>query len=85
MQTSIALVRSSLEMLVRLQAEESILAASRAAVGNVSLAKTTRSDITSAWAKAAATELQPIRNPKPENLGALGIGVKRAKRAKRGH
>lgn len=85
MHTAVAVVRSSLEMLAKLQAEESILAASRAAVGNVSLEKGARRAITAAWAKAAAAELQPVRNPKPENLGALGIGVSRVKKAKRGH
>lgn len=83
MRTSTAVVRSSLVMLPRLQAEESILFANRTAVGSGALSKDDARAVTSKWAKAAAAEIPVLRNPSQEDLNALGISVKKVKR--RGH
>ena len=78
-----AIVRSSIAMLPRLQAEESILAVNRTALGSGSLAKDDARALSRTWSKAAnGGQEQPairISTDDPAKLKDLGIGVKRGK------
>jgi hypothetical protein len=74
------------EQLPRLSAEESLLFANRIAVGTGSLNKGEGRRIASGWQRIAGEHRAVVRSKGPgeyaAHMAALGIGVKREKRAK---
>lgn len=70
-------LRDYADMLPQLQAEESLLAADRIAVGTGSLKREVAREIASGWERAAranAPAPREKRRASPETLQAMGIG-----------
>lgn len=78
MERPIAIVRACLAMLPRLEAEESLLASTRARVGSGMLAAEDAQKVTRAWARVASAgapgNVRGAR-PSPDQLAAMGIDV----------
>lgn len=75
----IPLLRSHLAALPRLEAEESLLAAERIAVGSATLKPAPRDAVVAAWREQA--EVRIVRRPKDRaahgaQLAAAGIGIR---------
>lgn len=77
----IPILRAHLLMLPRLDAEESLVAAERIAVGSGSMKPAPRAEVVAAWRDAA--EIRIVRRPKDRGahaaqLAAAGIGIRPA-------
>lgn len=68
-------VRSALRMIPRLEAEESLQAATRTAVGSGTLTKHDSSRIQRQWADISRTAAARVRRPSPGQLADMGIAV----------
>jgi hypothetical protein len=81
METPLAIVRASSRMLPRLEAEESLLATQRTAVGTGSLSKDDRQAVVRRWARQVdIPATQAVRTKDPGALAAMGIGLRQARR-----
>lgn len=77
------LVRACSAMLPRLQAEESMLAMTRVAMGTASVEKEARRSILHDWQEAATPGRTVTRvTPSPDQLRGIGIGVHAVKKTK---
>lgn len=84
MTTPIAVIRACAAMMPQLQAEESLLAFQRTAVGSGSLAKDDAQAILRGWERQAFPERPHavVRNPSRDELRAMGVGVRVVKKVK---
>jgi hypothetical protein len=80
MRTPMALVRASLAMLPRLQAEEALLVVQATALGTGSLKPGEARQVRDRLVRAAGHRRAPAQRMTPEGLAAIGIGFREVPR-----
>jgi predicted GNAT family N-acyltransferase len=80
-ETPRAVVRAHLRMLPRLQAEESLHAAERVAVGSASLKREASGNLVREWLRLARGD-QPPERLTAQAMGSAGIGYRRVVKRK---
>lgn len=76
METPVALVHASATMMTRLVAEESLLDATRVAVGTGSLGQDDAKAITGEWTRLTDVAKQRVvHRPSAADLAAIGVGL----------
>jgi hypothetical protein len=76
----LAVVRAYLPLLPRLQAEESLLASQRTAVGSGSLKREQARAVTGGWSRLVDAGVTPARPASRHELGGSGIGYREVPR-----
>ncbi len=76
-ETPVAVVRALAAKLPRLQAEEALLTVQAVALGSGTLTKDIAGQIMTALIKVAGVQTAPARKASAEDLGGMGIGVRR--------